>query len=39
VNPAVSFGVFLADRMSITDMVQYWVAQFLGAVAGAGILT
>jgi aquaporin Z len=24
--------------MSITDMVQYWVAQFLGAVAGAGIL-
>jgi aquaporin Z len=38
VNPAVSFGVFLAGRMSITDMVQYWVAQFLGAVAGAGIL-
>jgi aquaporin Z len=38
VNPAVSFGVFLAGRMSITDMVQYWVAQFLGALAGAGIL-
>jgi aquaporin Z len=38
VNPAVSFGAFLAGRMSITDMVQYWVAQFLGALAGAGIL-
>ncbi len=38
VNPAVSFGAFLAGRMSITDMVQYWVAQFLGALAGAGVL-
>jgi aquaporin Z len=38
VNPAVSFGLFLAGRISITDMVQYWLAQFLGAVAGAGIL-
>src|SRR6201991_2355569 len=38
VNPAVSLGVWLAGRMSITEMVQYWVAQFLGALAGAGIL-
>lgn len=38
VNPAVSFGLFLAGRMSITDMVSYWVAQFVGALAGAGIL-
>jgi len=38
VNPAVSFGLFLAGRISVTDMVQYWVAQFLGAVAGAGVL-
>ena len=38
VNPAVSFGVFLAGRMSVTDMAMYWVAQFLGAVAGAGVL-
>jgi aquaporin Z len=38
VNPAVSFGAFLAGRMSAGDMVQYWVAQFLGALAGAGIL-
>lgn len=38
VNPAVSFGAFLSGRMSVTEMVQYWVAQFLGALAGAGIL-
>jgi aquaporin Z len=38
VNPAVSFGAFLAGRMDAGEMVQYWVAQFLGALAGAGIL-
>lgn len=38
VNPAVSFGAFLSGRMSVTEMVQYWVAQFLGALAGAAIL-
>jgi aquaporin Z len=38
VNPAVSFGAFLAGRMGLNDMVLYWVAQFLGALAGAGIL-
>ncbi len=38
VNPAVSFGAFIAKRMSANDMVMYWVAQFLGALAGAGAL-
>src|SRR5262245_9581699 len=38
VNPAVSFGAYLAGRMGINEMVQYWVAQFLGALVGAGIL-
>ncbi len=38
VNPAVSFGAFIASRMSAAEMVQYWVAQFLGALAGAGVL-
>ncbi len=38
VNPAVSFGAFVSGRMSLTEMVQYWVAQLLGAVAGAGVL-
>lgn len=38
VNPAVSLGAFIAGRMSARDMVLYWIAQFLGALAGAGIL-
>jgi aquaporin Z len=38
VNPAVSLGVFVAGRMSLREMLSYWVAQFLGALAGAAIL-
>ncbi len=38
VNPAVSFGAFLAGRMSAPEMLQYWAAQFIGALAGAGLL-
>ncbi|RYG25180.1 MAG: hypothetical protein EON93_22395, partial [Burkholderiales bacterium] len=38
INPAVSFGAYLAGRMNVNEMVQYWVAQFLGALVGAGIL-
>ncbi len=38
VNPAVSLGAFVAGRMSAREMLSYWVAQFLGAVAGAAIL-
>src|SRR6516225_1670124 len=30
VNPAVSFGVFVAGRMSAGEMISYWVAQVLG---------
>ncbi len=38
VNPAVSLAAFVAGRMSLKDMGLYWVAQILGAVAGAAIL-
>lgn len=38
VNPAVSFGVFLAGRMSMGEMILYWIAQALGAIAGAAVL-
>lgn len=38
VNPAVSLGAFIAGRLSARDMVVYWIAQFLGALVGAGIL-
>jgi len=38
VNPAVSLGAFVAGRMSLTEMLRYWVAQFAGATAGAAVL-
>lgn len=38
INPAVSFGVLLAGRMSAADFVRYVIAQVLGALAGAAIL-
>jgi aquaporin Z len=38
VNPAVSLGMFVAGRMSLADMLVYWVAQCLGALAGAAVL-
>ena len=38
VNPAVSFGVFAAGRMSAAEMVGYWIAQVLGALVGAAVL-
>ncbi|HKN29421.1 MAG TPA: aquaporin [Roseiarcus sp.] len=38
VNPAVSFGVFVAGRMSAAEMVGYWIAQVLGALVGAAVL-
>ena len=39
VNPAVSLAAFVAGRMSAKDMVIYWVAQFLGALIGAFLLS
>ncbi len=38
VNPAVSLGAFVAGRMTLTEMLTYWAAQVLGALAGAAIL-
>lgn len=38
VNPAVSFGVWLAGRMSLKEMIGYWIAQLIGATIGAGFL-
>ncbi len=38
VNPAVSLAVVVAGRMSVMEMLLYWAAQFLGALAGAAIL-
>jgi len=38
VNPAVSFGVLVAGRMSVGDFIAYVIAQVLGALAGAAVL-
>jgi len=38
INPAVSFGVFVSGRMGAGEMLKYWLAQFIGATIGAGIL-
>jgi len=38
VNPAVSLAAFVAGRMSAKEMVLYWGAQFVGALAGAAVL-
>ncbi len=38
INPAVSFGVFLSGRMSLTDFIGYVIAQVAGAIAGAALL-
>lgn len=37
-NPAVSFGVWANGRMSCTEMLLYWVAQCVGAIAAAAVL-
>ncbi len=39
INPAVSLGVFVAGRMSLKDMIGYWVGQFVGAIVAAWVLS
>jgi len=34
-NPAVSLGMFLDQRMSLADMIGYWVAQVVGGLVGS----
>lgn len=38
INPAVSFGAYVAGRMGLKDMFVYWGAQVGGAVIGAWFL-
>lgn len=38
INPAVSLGVWTAGRMTLTEMIGYWISQFAGATFAAGIL-
>jgi aquaporin Z len=34
-NPAVSLGLFLDRRLSVGDLIAYWIAQVAGAILGA----
>ncbi|MBD0736024.1 MIP family channel protein [Streptomyces sp. CBMA29] len=38
VNPAVTLGMLVAKRITVRTAVEYWIAQFLGAIAGAALL-
>ena len=38
VNPAVSLGAFLARRITVIELIGYWVAQLAGAIAGAALV-
>lgn len=35
VNPAVSLGAWFHGSLSSHDLVPYWIAQFMGAIAGS----
>jgi len=35
VNPAVTMGFLASRRMTLSDAIGYWIAQFLGGLAGA----
>jgi aquaporin PIP len=38
INPAVTFGLFLARKLSLPRAVFYMVCQCLGAICGAGVV-
>ncbi|XP_044472848.1 aquaporin PIP1-1 [Mangifera indica] len=38
INPAVTFGLFLARKLSLTRTVFYMIMQCLGAICGAGVV-
>jgi aquaporin Z len=37
-NPAVSLGLAIANRFSWRDLIPYWIAQVVGAIAAAAVL-
>lgn len=38
INPAVSLAMLISGRMNVTDFIGYLIAQFIGGIAGAGLL-
>ena len=39
INPAVSIAMLICGKLKIVDFIGYVIAQFLGAIAGAGALS
>jgi aquaporin Z len=39
INPAVSLGFWAAGRLSVKDLIGYWIGQFLGAILAAWALS
>lgn len=37
-NPAVTLGLYAGKRFAAKDVIPYWVAQVVGAIAAAGVL-
>jgi aquaporin Z len=38
VNPAVTIGALLTGRISLSEAIGYWIAQFAGGIVGALVL-
>jgi aquaporin Z len=38
VNPAVTFGFVLSGRLTWSEALGYWIAQFAGGIVGAGAI-
>ena len=38
INPAVSLAMLISGQLSVKDFIGYIVAQFIGGIAGAGVL-
>lgn len=38
INPAVSIAMLVSGKMTVKDFIGYIIAQFAGAIAGAGLL-
>ena len=38
INPAVSIAMLINGKLSVKDFIGYVISQFLGAIAGAGVL-
>ena len=38
VNPAVTLGALISGRIPVNEAIGYWVAQFVGGIAGGALL-